>query len=161
MVYPDKYYFSCQSDRGRLAFSERNKLPSRFRRACVKNIDFLRFRGNRQFVALKGLTHTQTSRALQMQDDFRWKLYKCLSKRSMKTLWEHALWRLSESRTTFTLYESRMTFIERSTKAGSRDLRKQDDFRWELYESRRTFFESSTKAELLLLKVLQKQDDFR
>ena len=37
----------------------------------------------------------------------------------------------------------------------------QYDFRWKLYESRMTFVECSTKAGWLVLIVLRKQDDFR
>ena len=72
------------------------------------------------------------------------------------------------------VYESRMAFVESSTKVGRlpwklyeskmvslKGLRKQDGFRWKLYESKMAFFESSTKARLLSLKALRKQDSFR
>ena len=85
------------------------------------------------------------------------------------------------------LYESRMTLIECSTKAGwllLKALRKQDDFRWKLYksrisktplsslrtqddfgwvlyESRMTFVECSMKAGWLSLSALRKQDGCR
>ena len=75
-----------------------------------------------------------------------------------------ALWKLSESSLVgwlslkalrkqdafrIKLYESRMPFVDSSTKAGLlslKALQKQDDFRWKVYESRMTFVESSTKA---------------
>ena len=62
------------------------------------------------------------------------------------------------------LYESRMTFVECSMKAGwllLSALRKQDGFRWVLYESRMAFVECPTKAGWLSLSALRKQDGFR
>ena len=56
-------------------------------------------------------------------------------------------------------YESRMAFIEGSTKARwllLNDRQKQDGFRWKLYESRMVFVERSTKAGWLSLKALRK-----
>ena len=64
------------------------------------------------------------------------------------------------------LCDSRITFVESSSKAGWLSLKafqKQDQyvFCWELHKNRMAFVESSTKAELLLLKALRKQDGFR
>ena len=61
------------------------------------------------------------------------------------------------------LYESRMAFIENSTKAGPgclslRALPKQHGFRWKPYKSMMAFIESSTKAGWFSLKW--KQDSF-
>ena len=42
-----------------------------------------------------------------------------------------------------------------------KSLQKQDGFHWKLYESRMAFVESSTKAGWLSLKALRKQDGFR
>ena len=58
-IDPDTLNSLVQGGRGWLAFSHRKKIPQSFRRT-TKMLFFIRSRGNRQFVFVKGLSHTQT-----------------------------------------------------------------------------------------------------
>ena len=74
---------------------------------------------------------------------------------------KHAIcgWKQDQDVFCWKLDESKMAFVETSTKAGWLSLKalwKQDGFCWKLYESRMTFVESSTKAGWLSLKAPRK-----
>ena len=107
-----------QLDRGCLAFGQHNNNPQSFRRARICNFLQLCKNGYKSmmtFIESAPKAGLLSLKALRKQDDFNWKLY-----------------------------ESRMTFVESTTKA----LQKPDDFCWKLCESRirMTFVESSNKA---------------